>query len=83
MWDANAHAVFHGSEPIRLLKLGDYYQIDSNGRHRIAAAQAYYLQTGIAVDLPVDVFEKKQKMSFQSDKANLKVPLMLLNSNQH
>ncbi|HMP22465.1 MAG TPA: hypothetical protein PKC39_16025 [Ferruginibacter sp.] len=59
MWVANAHDVFHGSEPIRLLKSGDYYQIDSNGRHRIAAAQAYYLQTGKTVDLPADVFEKK------------------------
>lgn len=59
MWIANAHDVFHGSEPIRLLKSGDYYQIESNGRHRIAAAQAYYLQTGKTVDLPADVFEKK------------------------
>jgi len=59
MWVANAHDVFHGSEPIRLLKSGDYYQIDSNGRHRIAAAQAYYLQTGKTVVLPADVFEKK------------------------
>lgn len=58
-WVANAHDVFHGSEPIRLLKSGDYYQIDSNGRHRIAAAQMYYLQTGKTVDLPADVFEKK------------------------
>lgn len=58
MWVANAHDVFHGSEPIRLLKSGDYYQIDSNGRHRIAAAQAYYLLTGKTVDLPADVFEK-------------------------
>lgn len=59
MWVANAHDVFHGSEPIRLLKSGNYYQIESNGRHRIAAAQAYYLQTGNTVDLPADVFEKK------------------------
>lgn len=59
MWVANAHDVFHGSEPIRLLKSGSYYQIDSNGRHRIAAAQAYYLQTGKTVDLPADVFERK------------------------
>ena len=60
-WVANTYDVFHGSEPIRLLKSGDYYQIDSNGRHRIAAAQAYYLQTGKAVDLPADVFERKSK----------------------
>lgn len=58
MWVANAHDVFHGSEPIHLLKTGDYYQIGSNGRHRIAAAQAYYLQTGKTVVLPADVFEK-------------------------
>lgn len=59
MWIANAHDVFHGSEPIRLFKSGDYYQIDTNGRHRIAAAQAYFLQTGKTVELPADVFEKK------------------------
>lgn len=58
-WVANAHDVFHGSEPIRLLKSGDYYQIDSNGRHRIAAAQIHYLQTGKIINLPADVFEKK------------------------
>lgn len=57
-WVANAHDVFHGSEPIRLLKSGDYYMIDSNGRHRIAAAQMYYLQTGKTINLPADVFEK-------------------------
>lgn len=55
---ANAYDIFHGSEPIRLLKSGNYYQIDSNGRHRIAAAQTYYLQTGKTVNLPADVFEK-------------------------
>lgn len=58
-WVANAYDVFHGSEPIRLLKSGDYYQIDSNGRHRVAAAQIYYLQTGKTINLPADVFEKK------------------------
>lgn len=58
-WVANAYDVFHGSEPIRMLKSGDYYQIDGNGRHRVAAAQAYYLQTGKTVNLPADVFEKK------------------------
>lgn len=58
-WVANAHDVFHCSEPIRLLKSGEYYQIDSNGRHRIAAAQSYYLKTGKTVYIPADVFEKK------------------------
>lgn len=57
-WVANAHDVFHGSEPIRLLKSGDHYQIDSNGRHRVAAAQMYYLQTGKTINLTADVFEK-------------------------
>lgn len=57
-WVANAHDVFHGSEPIRLLKSGDYYQIDSNGRHRVAAAQMYYLQTGKTINLTADVLEK-------------------------
>jgi N-acetylglutamate synthase-like GNAT family acetyltransferase len=61
MWVANAHDVFYGSEPIRLLKSGDYYQIDSNGRHRIAAAHMYYLQTEKIVDLPADIFEKNSK----------------------
>lgn len=57
-WVANAHDVFHGSEPIRLLKSGDYYKIDSNGRHRVAAAQLYYMQTGKTINLTADVFEK-------------------------
>lgn len=58
-WVANAYDVFHGSEPIRLLKSGDYYRIDSNGRHRVAAAQMYYLQTGKTIQLNAEVFEKK------------------------
>lgn len=58
-WVANAYDVFHGSEPIRLLKSGDYYRIDSNGRHRVAAAQIYYMQTGKSIPLTADVFENK------------------------
>lgn len=58
-WTANAYDVFHGSEPIRLLKSGDHYRIDSNGRHRVAAAQMYYMQTGKTIPLTAEVFEKK------------------------
>ena len=59
MWVANAYDVFHGSEPIRLLKSGDYYRIDSNGRHRVAAAQMYYMLTGKIIPIMAVVFEKK------------------------
>jgi hypothetical protein len=58
-WVANAYDVFHGSEPIRLIKFGNYYRIDGNGRHRVAAAQMYYLHTGKSIPLFADVFEKK------------------------
>lgn len=58
-WVANAYDVFHGSEPIRLLKSGDHYRIDGNGRHRVAAAQMYYMQTGKTIPLTAEVFEKK------------------------
>ncbi len=59
MWVANAYDVFHGSEPIRLLKSGDYYRIDSNGRHRVAASQMYYMHTGKIIPIMAVVFEKK------------------------
>lgn len=58
MWVANAYDVFHRSEPIRLLKSGDYYSIDSNGRHRVAAAQMYYLQTGKTISLSAEVIKR-------------------------
>ena len=58
MWVANAYDVFHGSEPIKLLKSGEYYRIDSNGRHRVAAAQMYYMQTGKTIPLMAEVIEK-------------------------
>ena len=58
MWVANAYDVFNGLEPIRLLKSGNYYRIDSNGRHRVAAAQMYYLQTGKTIPLTAEVLEK-------------------------
>ena len=58
-WVANAHDVFHGSEPVRLLKLGDYYKVEANGRHRVAAAQLYYLQTGKIINIPADIIEKQ------------------------
>jgi len=58
MWVANAHDVFHGSEPIRVLKSGDFYRIESNGRHRVAAAQLYFMQTGKTIPLIAEVIEK-------------------------
>jgi len=55
---ANAHDVFHGRDPIRLVKSGDFFRIEENGRHRIAAAQTYYFQTGKIISLPAEVYEK-------------------------
>jgi N-acetylglutamate synthase-like GNAT family acetyltransferase len=57
-WVANAYDVFHGSEPVKLIKSGDYYRIDSNGRHRVAAAQLYFLKTGKIIPFHADVIEK-------------------------
>lgn len=57
-WVANAYDVFHGSEPIKLIKSGDYYRIDSNGRHRVAATQLYFLKTGKIIPFHADVIEK-------------------------
>lgn len=54
-WVANAHDVFHGSEPICLQKVGDSYRIDIGGRHRVAAAQLYYLKTGKTIKVPCKV----------------------------
>ena len=59
MWVANAWDVFNGTDPVRLLKLGDYYQIDSNGRHRVAAAQLYFLLTGRKIILTAEILEKE------------------------
>jgi len=57
-WVANAYDVFHGSEPVKLIKSGDYYRIDSNGRHRVAAAQLYFLKTGKIIPFHADIIEK-------------------------
>jgi len=57
-WVANAYDVFYGSEPVKLIKSGDYYRIDSNGRHRVAAAQLYFLKTGKIIPFHADVIEK-------------------------
>lgn len=59
MWIANAYDVFNGSGPIRLQKYGEFFRIDSNGRHRVAAAQLYYMQTGKNIFLTAEVFEKE------------------------
>lgn len=56
-WIANSYDIFHGSDPIRLLKLGHYFKVDSNGRHRVAAAQLYYLKTGKIINLPAEISE--------------------------
>jgi N-acetylglutamate synthase-like GNAT family acetyltransferase len=58
MWIANAYDIFHSSEPIRLQKTGEYYRLDGSGRHRIAAAQIYFLYTGKTINLPADVIKK-------------------------
>jgi N-acetylglutamate synthase-like GNAT family acetyltransferase len=55
---ANAYDIFHGSEKIQITKSGDYYKVEGNGRHRVAAAQLYYLKTGKIISLPADVTEK-------------------------
>lgn len=57
-WVANSYDLFHRSEPLHLQKVGNYYKIQGNGRHRIAAAQIYYLRTGKIVNLPAIVFER-------------------------
>ena len=57
-WVANAYDVFNSSEPVRLQKSGDYYRIEGSGRHRVAAAQIYYIQTGKIVPIVAEVFEK-------------------------
>lgn len=56
-WLANAHDIFSGKEPVKLQKVGDYYRIDG-GRHRVAAAQIYYMRTGKVVPIIVSAFER-------------------------
>lgn len=56
-WLANAHDIFSGKEPVKLQKVGDYYRIDG-GRHRVAAAQIYYMRTGKIVPLVASAFER-------------------------
>ena len=46
-----------GGDTIRLQKHGDYFRGDGGGRHRVAAAQLYYLQTWIIVQLTTEVEE--------------------------
>lgn len=58
-WVANAYDVFNNSEPVRLQKTGGYYRIGENGRHRVAAAQIYYLNTGRSVPIVAEVSEKQ------------------------
>jgi len=44
-------------DTIRLQKNGDYYKIDGGGRHRVAAAQIYFLRTGKIVPIEAEVKE--------------------------
>ncbi len=46
-----------GGDTIRLQKHGDYFRVAGGGRHRVTAAQLYYLQTGIIVQLTTEVEE--------------------------
>lgn len=46
-----------GGDTIRLQKHGNYYRVDGGGRHRVAAAQLYYLQTGKIIPLTAVVEE--------------------------
>ena len=59
MWVANAYDIFNGSEPVKLLKSGNFYRIDVGGRHRVAAAQMYFLMTGKIIPILADVIEKE------------------------
>lgn len=56
-WLANAHDIFTGSEPIQLQKIGEYFKI-VGGRHRVAAAQIYFMRTGKTVPIIASIFER-------------------------
>jgi N-acetylglutamate synthase-like GNAT family acetyltransferase len=56
-WIANAHDVFTGNEPVKLQKVGGYYRIDG-GRHRVAAAQIYFMRTGKVIPIIASIMEK-------------------------
>jgi hypothetical protein len=53
---AHAYDIFYGSEPVKLLKFGDFYEVDA-GNHRIIAAQNLFLQTGKIINIPARIFE--------------------------
>lgn len=53
----NAISVFK-NQPIRLIKKGNYYQVDQ-GRHRVMAAQYHFKKTGQIIPLTADVIEYK------------------------
>ena len=46
-----------GGDTIRLEKHGDFYRVNGGGRHRVTAAQLYYLQTGEIIPLTAHVEE--------------------------
>lgn len=46
------------SDTIRLHKNGDYFKIDGGGRHRVAAAQIYFLRTGKVIPIEAEITEK-------------------------
>jgi len=46
-------------DTIRLLKNGDYYKINGSGRHRVAAAQIYFLRTGRAIPIEAEITENR------------------------
>ncbi len=44
-------------DTIRLFKKGDYYKINGGGRHRVAAAQIYFLRTGLTIPIQAEITE--------------------------
>ncbi len=45
-------------DTIRVFKIGDYYKINGGGRHRVAAAQIYFLRTGRIIQIEAEITEK-------------------------
>lgn len=45
------------SDTIRLYKKGNYYKINGSGRHRVAAAQLYFLRTGRIIPVEAEITE--------------------------
>jgi hypothetical protein len=44
-------------DTIRVFKIGNYYKINGGGRHRVAAAQIYFLRTGRIIPIEAEITE--------------------------